>query len=194
MHDKFCFAFNHTLPLVEALYECQRNPFLNNKGEVDLTGGGGGNDDNDHSGSGGGGGNGGGMIMCAETPVAFSLPSAPPGEVDASGLCTLMILRRLERAHNTIVERFQTYRNLNKLNNNVNEQNDNDSPTVTAPAISYLTLPSLSRKALLSYSRNKQLLPILARCHLQPLGDSNGNHGFEFDGKLLEYELSKALR
>jgi hypothetical protein len=211
------------LPLVEALYECQRNPFLNSKNEVDLTGGG--NDTSNSTStttSGGGGGGGGGMVMCADTPVAFSLPSAPPGEVDASGLCTLMILRRLERAHNMLVERFSeakrsmllesssssTMGRVNKeegvyaLQPLSSTQNDAsatagatavNAPPPTAPAISYLTLPSLCKKSLLSYDRD-QLPAILARCSKQPLGDTQGNLGFDFDGKLLEDELSKLLR
>mmetsp|Transcript_39889 Transcript_39889/g.67884 ORF Transcript_39889/g.67884 Transcript_39889/m.67884 type:complete len:502 (-) Transcript_39889:194-1699(-) len=48
----------------------------------------------------------GAVGMGPDTPVAFSLPSQPPGEVDAAGLCTVVILRRLERAHNEIVGRF----------------------------------------------------------------------------------------
>jgi hypothetical protein len=33
------------LPLIENLYECQRNPFLDTAGNVDLSGGGGGGAD-----------------------------------------------------------------------------------------------------------------------------------------------------
>jgi hypothetical protein len=208
--DKYCIAFNDTLPLVEALYECQRNPFLTSKNEVNLTGSGDVNDDDNISNK--------TLGMSVDTPIAFSLPSAPPGEVDASGLCTLMILRRLERAHNALVERFTQARstavshdneqqqlasstNLKLSTSTIHQQNDDEEEgddeevyvAPTAPAISYLTLPSLSRKALLSYDRS-QLLPILARCSNQPLGDDNGNSAFEFDGHLLEDELAKMLR
>jgi hypothetical protein len=166
--------------------------------------------------------------MGPDTPVAFSLPSQPPGEVDAAGLCTIVILRRLEAAHNDLLGRFRTLLSQassvmtvssplsastapaaaatmieegedrhqdGDQNKEEEREEDEDQVVPLAPALSYRTLPSLARRALLSYDRKRDLLPLLSRFfHRQPLGDINGNGAADFDGPSLERELARVLR
>lgn len=79
--NEFCRCFNLAFPLVERLFECEANPFLQ-QGKVNLPG-----------------------PMTPETPVIFSLPYvAPSGETEASTLCTVQLANVLQTAQNDLVE------------------------------------------------------------------------------------------
>jgi hypothetical protein len=205
---RFARAFNRGLPLVENLYECQANPFVTARGEIDLSGAAGKNSGTPAGGSGGGasgssfslsgvGSSGEGRArMGFGTPVAFSLPSAPVGEVDAAGLCTPMLLRRLERAHNLLLGRFQRAAAATTSATTASDAGAAEaaaSETETAPALSYSTPRALCERALLSYRRGRDLLPLLSRCSTQPL-EGGAAGPVAFDGALLEQELARALR
>ena len=175
--DRFSYVFNAGLPLVQNLYECQRNPFLSADGHaVDLTGGGG---------SGGTEGR-----MGPHTPVAFSLPSQPPGDVDAAGLTTIMLLRRLEAAHN---DALRLFRHAAPVTAPTVQQGALFGAT-SALTLSCATAPSLARRALLAYARAKHLMPLAAKHCLQPLGEVGAGGPLAFDGRRLEDDLASALR
>mmetsp|Transcript_16236 Transcript_16236/g.19874 ORF Transcript_16236/g.19874 Transcript_16236/m.19874 type:complete len:600 (+) Transcript_16236:617-2416(+) len=91
--SRYCTLFNKVLPQIINLYECERNPFLvrdpvTSRLAVDLSAGG------DYSSR---------TEFSFETSVIFSLPAPPSmGEpVDAPSLCTIGIVRHLERLHNS---------------------------------------------------------------------------------------------
>eukprot|EP00656_Telonema_subtile_P006887 TRINITY_DN13207_c0_g1_i1.p1 TRINITY_DN13207_c0_g1~~TRINITY_DN13207_c0_g1_i1.p1 ORF type:complete len:588 (+),score=180.88 TRINITY_DN13207_c0_g1_i1:156-1919(+) len=85
--EGFALGFNTVLPKIELLFECEANPFIGRKGDVDLSG----------TKTGGGG-------MCLDTPVAFALPYMARGEVDAAGLCTIAVVNRLGELQNTVLQ------------------------------------------------------------------------------------------
>jgi hypothetical protein len=215
---RFASTFNRGLPLVENLYECQANPFVTPRGEVDLSGSSSSKrreveaQIKDYTGEKGVSSSNSAMTqMGLHTPVVFSLPSAPVGEVDAAGLCTPMLLRRLERAHNHLLEKFQgaatiaTTETAAATTNNAGnaatagaalgaaEDVVAGADIETAPSLSDSTPRPLCERALLHYGRARDFLPLLSRFSLQPLsGDVPGP--MAFDGALLEEELARTLR
>lgn len=75
--DRFCASFNRVFPLLSPnLYECTPNPFLDDRGGVDLTG----------TGTGGGR-----ARMTRRSSALFGFPSLIPGEVDARSVCTVQV-------------------------------------------------------------------------------------------------------
>ena len=89
--DQFCAAFNAAFPIVEFIYECDENPFLQCKhGKVDLSGY-----------------RTGDQPMARDSPISFSLPTNPTaGLTDAPGLCTGKLLVDLQNAQNRILMRL----------------------------------------------------------------------------------------
>ena len=132
--SQYCELFNTAMPMIPNLYECQRNPFLNTKGEVDLGG-------RDHYTR---------QELTPEAPISFSIPSVLPGEVDATGLCSIQLSGLLHRTHNMIVS------NLHKTVSD--GQNISNQPP---PTLSRLSSSELSRRVLISYSTEKDLIPLL---------------------------------
>ncbi|EGD81489.1 hypothetical protein PTSG_02206 [Salpingoeca rosetta] len=86
--DRFCTGFNAAFPLLHPnIYECDPNPFLTQRKEVDLSG-------LQQS---------PGLPMSPSVAIIFSLPAHARGETDARGLCTLQLCRLLANAHNELV-------------------------------------------------------------------------------------------
>ena len=177
--ERFVAAFNETLPHIENLYECQANPFVTKQGTVDLSGGGG-----ELEGG-----------MSPETPVAFSLPSfRVAGEADAAGLCTVVILRTLERSHNHLVARFRPLAAAAPGSRAALAAGGAAAGTAEAPALSYATPAPLLRRSLLHYDRARDLAPALSRAAQQPLGPANCTRAPAFDGAILERDLAHSLK
>ena len=79
----FCNAFNQAFPIVDLIFECNKNLFLTEDGEVDLKMTGSPNP------------------MTPATPIFFSLPNATKvgKEIDAQAHCTVQLLIYLHRIH-----------------------------------------------------------------------------------------------
>ena len=151
--SQYCELFNTAMPMIPNLYECQRNPFLNTKGEVDL----GGRDHYDTR-----------QELTPEAPISFSIPSVLPGEVDATGLCSIQLSGLLHRTHNTIV---------GKLHKTVSDS-QNVTTAQPPPTLSRLSSSELSRRVLISYSAKQDLVPLLFQ------------HRIDFDDGTVGYDLS----
>ena len=148
----YCAVFNKAMPMLPNLFECQRNPFLNSADEVDLSGGGALHRE----------------PMSPDAPVAFSLPSMVPGEVDAAGLCSIQLGGMLSRVHNNVVRQLA---GLMPHVRPVGGDADADAPAGVI-SISQATPAEVVRRALISYDRERDLLPLLYR------------HQFETEGQL----------
>ena len=118
--------------------------------------------------------------MSLRTPIAFSLPSLPRGEGDAAGLCTVQLMLRLHRMHEDLLA-FA-------IPAGSNADRHANSSFLISPA----TPPSLLHQKLLTYDRERHLIPVLNVCAHQPLtathtADSQTSHTFDFkqmDGRL----------
>ena len=86
---RFCTAFNECFRLVENIYECEKNPFINESGEVNLSG--------DRVSS---------VKMSPDIPITFSLPSVNRYSNDPSGYCTVQLLSQLQNIHFKLLEKF----------------------------------------------------------------------------------------
>eukprot|EP00755_Sulcionema_specki_P009898 Sspe_Gene.44944::Locus_22125_Transcript_2_2_Confidence_0.500_Length_15952::g.44944::m.44944 len=156
----YCEAFNRGMPFLPNLYECQRNPFLNEKGEADLSGG------NEYH----------PVKMTPDAPLTFSLPSMVAGEVDAPGLCTIQLSTLFHRMHNEIVEM-------------VAKVLPSERPEVV---IDSSTNPRLTRKSLIVYDREADLIPLLFEFKMQPLEEGKGGD-LEYDLAGLEQAIAHGL-
>ena len=134
---EYCIGFNEAFPLVENLYECQRNPFLTEDGEVDIDG-----------------------PMSPDTPIIFSLPSMTQGQNEAAGLCTVQLLLHLHRLHDELV----TLGN-REVQTEEGEENQEQVPVAQnrdfSYEISYLTPSDILQQKLVTYDRLTDLLPLL---------------------------------
>jgi hypothetical protein len=181
--DKFCVAFNNTLPLVELIFECEENMFLKNK-QVDLTGVGQGE---------------GKAVMTRDVAVSFSIPSLVQGIVDQS-LCTIRILEELQASFTEL---------LASLNKSVDSQPPDATDATVAQAattaqepmqrvaqhepttqarnrsvapLSYLTSPSIVQRQLIVYEREANAMCLLRTCVSQSLDYGQGGIiAFNFD-------------
>lgn len=139
----FCSAFNRALLRLPNLYECQKNPFLNTDGVVDLALG------NETA----------PRAMDADTPLHFSLPSHPPGSlVDAPGLCTIQILQLLARSHNEVSHEIAAAAARAAGASAASAETSEDAIALT---VSVATPPALLRRRLVTYERQRDLVPLL---------------------------------
>ena len=137
----YCKVFNEAMPLLPNLYECQRNPFLNEQDEVDLSNG---------------------MaaqrtLLTPDAPLTFCLPSMVPGDIDAPGVCTIQIAGLLSRVHNTTIQHLRSL------------QEDASEPQFPLN-IGVLTPPEVVRRALVTYDRERDFLPLLYRYKVETDG------------------------
>jgi len=183
--SRYCDDFNRAFPLVALIYECEDNPFLH-QGIVDLSGTGTGN---------------GKQTMSYDTPVRFSLPFREvSGEVDAPAMCTIALLQHLQNVQNCLMDRIVASRGSvpvqdtqlkrmgdGKKGGRRGAQSKSRPPPDTvapppgmaieepkAPAISYLSGPELIDAAVVNYSRDRDLLPLLETHGRQALGLGTG--------------------
>jgi len=143
LFDRFCTAFNASLPLVEYLHECQRNPFLNADGKVDL-----------------GGTGKSATPLCESTPIFFSLPNGGAGSdgtVDARGLCTIRLLQTLIECHNRILQSVDVAFSRRSVELEITED---DEDKLLAP-VSQWTPPRVLRRQLLDFDTERDVLPIV---------------------------------
>lgn len=142
--DNFCEVFNRSFPLVENLYECQPNPFLTDKREVDLSG------------------SGTPTPMTRNTTVLFSIPSMNQGENVAAGLCTIQLLLQLHRIHEHALgmgAAAAARRQRRQPQEPAPVQGQDDS--IVLPEISCETSPDILRSSLVDYDRSAHFLPLL---------------------------------
>ncbi|CAE7456044.1 unnamed protein product [Symbiodinium sp. CCMP2456] len=117
--NEFCRCFNVAFPLVERLFECEANPFLQ-QGKVNLPG-----------------------PMTPETPVIFSLPYvAPSGETEASTLCTVQLANVLQTAQNDLVEAVEVALGIQAENTPALSVSAATEPKVVASLLASLDLRS----------------------------------------------------
>lgn len=153
--EAFCVAFNDTFPMVELIYECQPNPFLTSQGQVNL------------------GGGSEAVGMTRDTPVAFSLPSIIPGQLDAQGLCTIRILNELQASHNEL------YGKLRRFASDVTREEVDET---LAPSLSHGSSPELMSRQLIVYDR-RWLLSVI-QTHAQGASVASGTSAevaYDFD-------------
>jgi len=171
--ERFCRAFNATLPRLTNLWECQRNPFLDGEGRVDLSLG----------------SESARAAMDGSTPLHFSLPSHPPGPVaDAPGLCTIQILHFLARIQNEVCDEVAAVR--------VGKDPGTAAREPAAPAdaaadptepaaltVSADTPPALLGRRLIDFNRERDLLPVLFEFSRQSLAyGEGGDLDYDFEG------------
>ncbi|CAE7913466.1 unnamed protein product, partial [Symbiodinium necroappetens] len=117
--NEFCRCFNLAFPLVERLFECEANPFLQ-QGKVNLPG-----------------------PMTPETPVIFSLPYvAPSGETEASTLCTVQLANVLQTAQNDLVEAVEAALGIQAENTPALSVSAATEPKIVASLLASLDLRS----------------------------------------------------
>eukprot|EP01060_Flectonema_neradi_P020833 TRINITY_DN2832_c5_g1_i4.p1 TRINITY_DN2832_c5_g1~~TRINITY_DN2832_c5_g1_i4.p1 ORF type:complete len:4086 (+),score=767.97 TRINITY_DN2832_c5_g1_i4:3344-15601(+) len=151
--SRYCKVFNKAMPLLPNLYECQRNPFLNREGKVDLGG-------KDHYER---------QELSPDAAISFSIPSVLPGEVDATGLCSIQLSGLLHRTHNTVVT------NLSKVTDtNTNANSGNNIEAITPPTLSRLSSPDLTKRVLISYKADRDLLPLIFQHRIDFTDGSTG--------------------
>ena len=85
---EFAECFNLALPLIENIFECQRNPYLASDGSVDL--------------SGAGALLGQGVQMSLDVSIMFSLPAMTEGLDDTMGLCSIKLLQLMQNTQTTL--------------------------------------------------------------------------------------------
>jgi hypothetical protein len=127
----------HTVPL---LYECQANPFLSERGTVDLSGGR--SDDPLKA-----------VPMSEQSPITFSLPSKMHGDNDAHGLCTVQLLAALQRRWERVLDRVQRDARF--------ETRAADEPQQRQAVLTFRTPAPLLAEYLLEYQRERDLLPVV---------------------------------
>ena len=153
----FCDSFNRSFVLVERLYECQANPYLYEAApgqwEIDL--------------SGSGGQTGEPQLMGPDVSVLFSLPSMVAGAQDADGLCTVQLCNVLSAAHNELMDVLQA-------SSTALLPRAALAPDAALPTISYQSSPEVMRQQLLSYSPERDLLPLLAAHRVEGKGKGKG--------------------
>jgi len=171
--QNFCDAFNTVLPKLSNLFECQRNPFLTDDGRIDLSGTSAGRGPEAES-----------NPMTGSTPLHFTLPSHPPGPLaDAPGLCTIQILNYLVRSHNEVCQELAELGQIvvaaRRRAAEVGETTIVDAAVANATAVvqddAALTVgaempPDVLRRRLLTYNRDRDLLPLLFEFSNQSLG------------------------
>ena len=143
----FCKAFNRSFPIVDLIFECNKNVFLTEDGEVDLKMTGTPNP------------------MSPDTPIFFSLPNATKvgKEIDAQAYCTIQLLLYLHRIHEGALG----------IGNARQEQRGGGggpaaaarepqiAPDVILPVVSCDTPTRTLRQKLIFYSRQQYLIPLL---------------------------------
>eukprot|EP01050_Picozoa_sp_SAG11_P002666 SAG11_NODE_137_length_15114_cov_2.297303_10_plen_182_part_00 len=92
----------------------------------------------------------GATLMSPSTPLSFSIPFQTHGEIDAPGLCTIALLRLLQNSHNELLE---------GLSLNTPSPGGGGS---TAMVYSYLSSMNALRQHLITYERERDLLPLLS--------------------------------
>ena len=134
----FCNAFNQSFPIVDLIFECNKNLFLTEDGQVDLKMTGESNP------------------MTPDTPIFFSLPNATRvgKEIDAQGHCTVQLLLYLHRIHEGAI-------GLDR-----NEQPQQRDPPAAGhdailPIISCETPTHTLRQKLIFYNRQQDFIPLL---------------------------------
>lgn len=184
--DKYCVAFNRTLPLVPFLFECNANPFLASNNEVDLSG-------SQRS-------DGSGDRMSPNTSIKFSLPSIISGEQDATGLCTIQIINALMQTHNDVLEGLISLaapissKDFTKEGVKITEtlaplaKGKKKKVAVTT----FRTDLNVLNRRLIHYDRKIHLMPIVYAFAKQNLGCTEGSlDGFDYSR--IEQSLSRSL-
>lgn len=129
--------------------------------------------------------------MSPDTPIAFSLPSAPPGTVDATGLCTIQIIRTLEGLHNETMVALSAATAAPQVTA-VEEGSRDDDRRETAPCINCATPSALVRRQVLDYKCHRDLAPLVSQNAVQALGHGDGR-SLGFDASRIETELCEGV-
>jgi hypothetical protein len=164
---EYCFSFNTSFPLVENIYECQRNPFIKD-GKVDIGG-----------------------PMSPSTPVIFSLPSMMHGENDAAGLCTVQLLLHLHRLHEELF-RMDNVNPRNEDEEDRGREPEGAGEEDLSYGISYLTPVDVLRSKLVVYDRHKDLIPLLHAYAEQSLTHGSDS-SISYDFKQIESGIRTKL-
>jgi MoxR-like ATPase len=172
--ERYCVAFNTCLPLLENIYECQKNPFLRSGGGIDLSGMGLPPDQ-------------GGQVMSGRTPVSFSLPSMLPGETDAAGLCTIGLITVLQTSHNGVIERLYEQVDVNSGDAAQEGPVDGEGEHV-GEVLTHRSPSRHIRNCILTFDVDVDMAPLLQLCSQQSLCMGEGQH-LSYNLRLLEDSL-----
>ena len=108
LFSRYAFAFNTAFPLIENLYECQKNPFINQQQRVDLSG----TSKEDQP-------------MSLHIPILFSLPCVLQSDMDFRGLCTIKLLTLLQSTHSSLLDKFYQEQEKNKKGKKDEKKDEN---------------------------------------------------------------------